>query len=542
MEKVAPDMIERRTRMSLKQIEQRFSEIEASEKAPPSLLEELTELHREWAYPRGLEHRAGFLYSDLCEKLGELLLASEQPEEALAVWRECPWPSVAAKEKRALAQVLQMRVDEKTLLLAPPVSALLAQGKVALGELVGVLDQESTDLVHSSSGRSYLYGGSFARPQGVVRFQVDTDGATLFYVAGMGTEVESRLRTARSYFQMGDAPQAASWLLRAAHAAHGSQSYDVAVSLLIKAGQLDNASEPVRRSLEALTQAGHSETLYSRVLVERQLMQPTPKRRSARRPERLPESGIPSRGELECRLDSARSELQAGGIEWVTDGGANLSIGVAGEGRLPDLLVQWGARELAEDRKKGMTLALLTPECRSALDLDYERFEERFQRTLALGSEGAARWNGDLRAGLTALLQEWEEGEAQDSPGLPTDLLGEERLVPVYFGLEESWQLPLLLEEERSALPSVEFAGWLRRLFRRFGGRLVGLSLDAAVLYLPELPELPLEKSRLLADLLNVSPDLEEAFDPNHLHRLQSGYLLCLPLGVYPDKEVPRFP
>lgn len=454
-----------------------------------------------WPYPKNLDFWEGFIFADLCEQVGWAYLKHEEYEAALAAWRDCPWPSTSEGERQALAHVLQVLYEEQSLVIGPPVVDLIQQGRIQLGLVLSTLDDPLSELSHASSGLGFVVESRVVKPEGLYHLRFEFDQQTLFYLSFLPAEVHYKLRTARTYFQMGEAKECASWLLRAAFVAQNEGLSPEAFSLLEKALQFDPQNQSVHKSLTNLRIKGVAPTLASRVVVERSLFQPEPLHRCAVRPP------TPPTPESHWLTDAA-STLGSFTVVKKDSHNAIFSLGSQPweKAKVQALSHQWEA---------GPWPLLLPTNWSLPKQLALPLVEKSMSRTRGYSLEQLGLWKGDYRATIEEMLSNWPESIGQAGGPEVVDFALPNEVQLVFFACTEFWQIPSLLDLELAELKSCEKLGaWWRRLYKRWKAKPFLLAEDIVWYQLPELPE-PHRRELFLADLMNFSSDVAECFEPS---------------------------
>lgn len=473
----------------------------AADPAKPTLdLATLEGYAEEWSFPRSLDYWEGYVYADLLEQLGWALCRHEEYEEALEVWRRCPWPAVVEGERQALAHIITEAYEQKTLVLGPAVGDLIATRELQLGQVLSTLDDPAAALYRSSSGDGFVVETLLVQPGGAYHLRFEFDTSTLFYMSFVPLEVHNKLLLARANFRMGEAKETARYLLQAAFLAHNAGHSQEAFSFLEKARQMDPASEQVKSSLQALTKNSVAPTLYSRVLVERSLFQPDPLSRCEIKPTEPPQP------QSFWASSDWRDKLPAGAVKGQVEGKI-VSMGVMPTDK---------ARETAGEIARGAQAwpLLLPASWRLPPLLDHKKLEIAYSRARGYGLEKLGRWKGDYRKALEDLVEAWPcfDSRAAEPEVLEFALPKESQLC--VFGCQEAWQIPLLLNLELGELGGREvLAAWLRRLAREWGCRPLLFADDVIWFQVAELPE-ENRRELFLADLMSFSSDVAECFEP----------------------------
>lgn len=477
----------------------------------------LEEYYTAWPYPKSLDFWEGFVYADLCEQVGWAYLKHEEYPEALSAWRKCPWPSSAVGERQAVAHILQAAYEDQSLVLSPPVGDLFSQGRLQPGSLLSMLDDTSSELFHSSSGNGYIVTSKVVKPEGLWHLRFEFDVNTLFFVLFLPAEVYHKMTTARAYFQMGEAKDSARWLLRAAFLAQNEGLGPEAFSLLEKAEQLDPENQAIKTSINNLRVKGIGATLSSRVVVERSMFQPEPLIRCAVRPQEPPH----------------RSS------DWLTDpprlqGGLSIAESHS-SGRLHSLgpmpLEQAKSFVLSHPGEVG-PWPLVMPLAWELPSLGIEDMEKRMSGVRGVSLEKLGVWRDDFRPVLGEMMASWPDelstkrGDEVVDFALPTEVkVG-------IFGCTDFWQIPALLQLELPELNSeVKLAAWWRRLSKRWGARPFLLADDIIWFQMREIPE-DARRELFLADLLNLSSDVAECFEPSMIKGAGEKFLFPVPLQL----------
>jgi hypothetical protein len=494
---------------------------EAPQPSEPALdLATLEDFHHRWVYPKSLDYWEGYVYADLCEQLGWSLVDHGDFREALSVWRECPWPSATCGEQHALAQLLQEAYDTREIVLGPPVADLLSYGRLPLGTIVATLNDSGASLRKAASGIGYVVESRIVKPDGLyfLRFEFDIDN--LFYVSFLPAEVQSKVFLARSNFQMGEAEEAARWLLKAAFGAYNRGLHPEAISFLEKAQQLDCTNQAVKASLNSLVAKGVAPSLFSRVLVERSLFQPDPLMRCEIRPEVAPEPVSPWR---EVNWLSKLSPSQFKGEV----GGKIASLGLMPTDKARDL-VSWLYTWL------DAWPLLLPAGWQLPRQIELEKVERGLSVVRGVGLERLGLWKSDYREVLSEMLEAWPAG-ARLAPSEVIEFALPEKTQVCLFSCTEPWMIPLLLELELPELGSVErLAAWLRRFLREWGARPLLFADDVIWFQVKELPE-GARRELFLADLMSFSSDVSECFEPTMIRPTdpEGAYLFPVPLQLH---------
>lgn len=483
----------------------------------------LEALQAAWPYPKGLQLWEGYIYADLMHQLGWARYLAGDDQKALQAWRECPWPACLRGERLALGNLLQRAQAMQSLVLSPQASELLSQEQIGISELLAALDDETTALAASPSGTAYILEANLMRTDGLYQLRLEFDGRTLFFISFLPKDVATRLSTARAFFQMGSASEAASWMLRGAHAAAGNGLETYARSFLDKAAQLDPGNAAVKTSRENLIARGVEPTFSSRVVAERALLSPDPLSRTAVRPSSAPEPEGPSLEQLRGR-DGWRQQARAQGFqEWEKVSPPLAMIQPQGMSSV-DALATW---DWWRGKGGGEVLPILVPgEWIERLSPELGNFQERHSRTRALGTEEVGQWRDDHRKASRALAQSWPEQVPERLAELPLP----ESCSLALFGLSHLWQVPLALSTVLGGPDAVvRLAAWLRRLSQRWGASPAALSEDLLWLYLPQPPQRPDLRTRFLGELVNMSKEFEEMFEPETWSAHQGGLLIPVP-------------
>lgn len=490
---------------------------------PKPQAETLQALISAWPYPRGLRFWEGYVYADLLYQLGWARYHAGDDVAALNAWRDCPWPECTRGERLALGNLLQRAHAQQSLILAPAVSELLTYGHLGLSEVLAALDDTASSLTASPCGQAYVLESRLMRTEGVYDLRLEFDHSTLFFLSFLPTEVTARLSTARAFFQMGSAVDAASWMLRAAHSC-ASQGLPVyARSFLDKAFQLDADNLAVAQSLDNLAARGVEPTFLSRVVAERSLLVPAPLSRTAIRPEEAPARDVPALKELSQAAAVWEGLARSQDFHrWV---GSDTTLAM-NQSQSYDALEGLAIWEWWSGRAESFQTLLLPTEW-TEQPLEFSNYEENFSRTRGVGVEEVGQWRSDHRETLTNMVTAWEEAPVAE---LRDDLPFPDELSVALFGLTEAWQIPLLFYPRLGGeAATIRLCAWLRRLAQKWGGLPVVLSEDIIWLYFSELPERASKRSRLLADLLNMSEGFEACFEPDAIVTLGEGWIMPVP-------------
>lgn len=487
---------------------------------PATDLGTLEGYYLEWPYPKSLDFWEGYVFADLCEQVGWAYFKFEEYEPALEAWRKCPWPTAVAGERQAVAMLLQSHYEERTLILGPPVGDLLAQRRINLGTILSTLDDPGATLSQASSGVGYVVESRLVQPEGLYHLRFEFDLNTLFYVSYLPAEVYYKLNTARSYFQMGEAIDAARWLLRAAFVAQNHKFGPEAFSFLEKALQLDPKNEVVKKSLTNLKVKGISPTIASRVVVERSLFQPDPVSRCARRPESPPQIGSPW-------IDRAGERALPGSVV-ATDTHQK----VHSLGRFP--LERAKAVALDPNWASGPYPLLLPANWVPEPNPDLVGLEKTMSRIRGVSLEQIGLWKGNYHQALGEMTTQWPESFGPAAGAEVVDFALPPEVQVVFFSCRELWQIPALLRLELAELKSLDILGaWWRRLDKLWGARPFLLAEDITWFQLTDLPE-PERRELFLADLMNFSSDVIECFEPSMIKSAGPGkpYLFPVPMQM----------
>lgn len=491
----------------------------ASPQEPATDLATLEGYYLEWPYPKSLDSWEGYIYADLCEQVGWAYFKLEEFEPALKAWRECPWPTTSVGERQAIAHILAEAYEDQSLVLAPPVGDLMVYGRIQLGTILASLDDPFSVISHIGSGGSYVVESRLTQPDGLYCLRFEFDLKTLFYVSFLPLEVHNRLQTARTFFQMGEYKDVASWLLRAAFAAQNAGLGPEAFSFLEKAQQFDPENSSVSISLTNLRVKGISSSLASRVVVERSLFQPDPIKRCEVRPDPLP-TGDSIWLDYDWRGDIVAQAVQQDGE------GRIYSLGAVALERAKELVAKAG------DAAEGWPLLL--PASWTVPKVDQELAAKKLSRVKALGLEELGVWKGDFRAVLDELMASWPEGESHNGGAEIINFALPKEVTLAIFSCAEAWQIPTLLDLNLPELASTqELAAWWRRLSKRWAATPYMLADDVIWFQMPTLPAED-RREAFLADLLNFSSDVAECFEPSMIRSLgpERPYLFPVPLQL----------
>ena len=490
---------------------------DSSDPTEPSCdLATLESIYSSWPYPKGLDFWEGFIYADLCFQTGWAYFHFGEKKAALKVWRECPWPATDDAERQALLEILQPAIAEQSLTLSPPVVELLNSGIFQLSDVTASLANPNCVLSHSTSGLGYTLVSSIVRPEGLYELSLEFDANTLYFARFLPIEVSAQLATARTFYQLGEPSECASWLLRAAFTSSLRGQDNQAFAFLKKAVQLAPENLSVQKSLTTLIGRGARLTLASRAISERALEALLPSKRTAVRPDEYP---IPMEAESCLNVETLTTRWP---LLQPTKGSAD------GEARslrandlsLPKAFEIWQKCHMSEDSAKAVLLAEGLRDC---VIQNRETVTRNLSLARAVSPEKLGQWKRDLNAPISMLLEAWPSRE-QARPAadfvLPTeaDLL----LLPA----SECWQVLLHLQLELSGIGTgVEASAWLRRLKKEHDMVLMLLGDECFWFYLDALPEED-RVDRMLSDLLCFAPDFEETFEVAHIKPYGKGWLL----------------
>ena len=485
----------------------------------------LEQYYKGWPYPKSLDSWEGFVYADLLEQVGWAYLKHEEFPSALSAWRECPWPSTADGERQAVAEMLQRGYEEQSLVLGPPVADLINQGRIQLGMILSTLDDTSSQLFLSGSGMAYVVTANVVKPEGLYHLRFEFDPYTIFYVCFLPAEVHHKLSIARTYFQMGEPEASASWLLRAAFISMNEGLAPEAFSFLEKAEQLAPVNPSIQQSLTNLRVRGVSPTLASRVVVERSLAQPEPLSRCAVKPSEPPHcesdwlTGDPHLPPGFSVVDSDRS-------------GKVKTLGAMPLNRAKNYV-------LSHAQERGpwpliLPLAWEVPENVSVSDA-----EKRMSVARGVSVEKLGLWRDNFRPVLAEMMGQWPDEIRRGGTNLRNYEAPEvvefalpDRVKIGLFYCREFWQIPSLLPLNLAELKSQSvLSAWWRRLGRRWGARPFLLADDIVWFQMDELPESD-RRELFLADLINMSSDVAECFEPAMIKILDEKFLFPLPLQL----------
>jgi hypothetical protein len=478
----------------------------------------LEQYYKGWPYPKSLDSWEGFVYADLCEQVGWAYLKHEEFAPALAAWRECPWPSTADGERQALAQMLQAAYEDQSLVIGPPVADLVNQGRIQLGLVLSTLDDSASQLFLSGSGMGYVVTSRVVKPEGLYHLRFEFDPYTIFYVSFLPAEVHHKLSTARTYFQMGEAEDCARWLLRAAFVAMNEGLDHEAMSFLQKAEQLSPNNQCVQQSLTNLRVSGVGPTLASRVVVERSLAQPEPLSRCAVRPSELPA----------CEPDwVAEGPRLPSGFE-VSKTDRNYKV--ASLGVMP--LDKAKRYVMSHPPDEGPWPLILPVAWDVPSEISVQKAEKRMSLVRGVSVEKLGLWRDNFRPVLTEMMSHWPEEIGREGDPEVVDFALPDQVKVGVFGCSEFWQIPTLLELNLTELKSEAIlAAWWRRLNRRWGARPFLLADDIIWFQMEELPEGD-RRELFLADLINMSHDVAECFEPTMIKTAEEKYLFPVPLQL----------
>lgn len=478
----------------------------------------LEQYYRGWPYPKSLDFWEGFIYADLCEQVGWAYFKHEEYSSALAAWRECPWPSSVEGERQAVAELLQRAYDDQSLIIGPPVADLINQGRIQLGSILSTLDDSASELFQAGSGIGYVVISRVVKPEGLYHLRFEFDETTLFYVSFLPAEVYFKLNTARSYFQMGEARECASWLLRAAFHSANEGLWPEAFSFLEKALQLDPENTSVARSLTNLQIKGVAPTLASRVVVERVLAQPEPLVRCARRtsePPHVQPDWLEGKLKLPAGFRIARSEIS----------GRIVSLGAMPTERAKNYV-------LSHPNDVGPWPLILPATWEPPQTLPEAQVEKNFSLIRGISLEELGLWRDNFRPILGELSEQWPEEVGRCGDTEVVDFALPEQMKVGVFACAEFWQIPALLQLHLPDLGSeARLAAWWRRLSKRWGARPFLMADDIIWFRMEKLPE---EERRelFLADLVNMSHDVAECFEPAMIKQAGEQYVFPLPMQL----------
>lgn len=490
---------------------------------PRTDLATLEQYYQGWPYPKSLDFWEGFVYADLCEQVGWAYLKHEEFTSALSAWRECPWPSTSQGERQAVAQLLQEAYEDQSLIVGPPVADLINQGRIQLGSILATLDDPASELFLAGSGIGYVVTSRVVKPEGLYHLRFEFDQQTLFYISFLPADVHHKLNTARIHFQMGEAAEAASWLLRAAFFAMNEGFGPEAYSFLEKALQLAPTNESVRQSLTNLQVKGVAPTLASRVVVERALAQPDPLARCAIRTNKPP-------------------HVQP---DWV-EGPPKLPIGFQirssdPQGRVYSL----GAMPLERAKKYVLShpndvgpWPLILP---TAWDIPTELSELTVEKKMSLirgvSLEKLGLWRDNYRPVLAEMMSQWPAEVGRQGDSEVVDFALPDQVKVGVFGCTEFWQIPSLLELNLPDLGSeAKLGAWWRRLGKRWGARPFLIADDIIWFRMKKLPEQD-RRELFLADLINMSNDVAECFEPSMIKVAGEQFVFPVPMQLTLKQE-----
>jgi hypothetical protein len=478
----------------------------------------LEQYYQGWPYPKSLDSWEGFVYADLLEQVGWAYLKHEEFAPALAAWRACPWPSTTAGERQAVAQMLQMGYEDQSLVLGPPVADLVNQGRIQLGLVLSTLDDTASKLFLSGSGLGYVVTAKVVKPEGLYHLRFEFDPYTIFYVSFLPAEVHHKLSTARTYFQMGEAEDSASWLLRAAFVAMNEGLAPEAFSFLEKAEQLAPNNQAVRQSLNNLRIKGVSPTLASRVVVERSLAQPEPLNRCAIKPSEPPR----------CEPDWVEEgpSLPTGFQVTATD----RNYKVATLGVMP--ISKAKSYVLSHSQDAGPWPLILPVAWQVPEEVAIEEAEKKMSLTRGVSVEKLGLWRDNFRPVLAEMMSQWPDEIGRGGDPEVVDFALPDQVKVGLFSCSEFWQIPSLLTLNLTELKSESIlAAWWRRLSRRWGARPFMVADDVIWFQMDELPETD-RRELFLADLVNMSSDVAECFEPTMIKTAEDKFLFPVPLQL----------
>lgn len=485
---------------------------------PASDLGTLEEYYQAWPYPKSLDFWEGFVYADLCEQIGWAYLRHEEYVPALAAWRECPWRSTAQGERQAIAHLLQEKYEDQSLIVGPPVADLINQGRIQLGLILSTLDDSASTLSLSGSGLGYVVTSRVVKPEGLYHLRFEFDTTTLFYVSFLPADVHNKLRTARTYFQMGEAEDCASWLLRAAYFAMNQGLGPEAFSFLEKAEQLAPDNQNIKQSLTNLRIKGVAPTLASRVVIERTLAQPEPLSRCAHRPAQPPHSE-PDWIEEGPRLPSG-FEVRA----------TDRSFKVATLGVTP--LEKAKKYVFSHPPEAGPWPLMLPSNWKLPEEISVSDAEKKMSFVRGVSLEKLGIWRDNFRPILAEMMTHWPDEVGRDEDSEVVDFALPPQVTVAVFSCSEFWQIPTMLELTLPELKSeINLAAWWRRMAKRWGARPFMLAEDVIWFQMEELPE-DERRELFLADLINMSSDVAECFEPTMIKEAEDRYLFPVPLQL----------
>ena len=166
--------------------------------------------------------------------------------------------------------------------------------------------------------------------------------------------------------------------------------------------------------------------------------------------------------------------------------------------------------------------------------LDEKDVERRLSAIRGMGLEKLGLWKSNYREVLSDMLEAWPTPEELVAEPEVIDFALPKEAQVCLFSCSEPWLIPALLGLELPELGEVEvLSAWLRRLGREWEARPLMVADDVIWFQLDQLPE-GHRRELFLADLMGLSSDVGECFEPTMIRPLSPGgpYLFPLPLQL----------
>ena len=158
--------------------------------------------------------------------------------------------------------------------------------------------------------------------------------------------------------------------------------------------------------------------------------------------------------------------------------------------------------------------------------------EKKMSLTRGVSLEKLGLWRDNYRPVLAEMMSQWPSEVGRQGDSEVVDFALPDQVKVGLFGCTEFWQIPSLLELNLPDLGSeAKLGAWWRRLGKRWGARPFLVADDIIWFRMNKLPDED-RRELFLADLINMSNDVAECFEPTMIKVADEQFVFPVPMQL----------